>query len=141
MQSPQGDFAGVAATSVARMEGVAMTTPFRRRRTLRHAEERIFKALMICSLLVIAGGLGAILLTVILKGLPALTIQMLTQTPSGGYYLGGEGGILNAIAGSLCLAGGGTFVALLLGLPISLYLHSGGCRPSSTGHSASRSCW
>jgi len=47
---------------------------------------------------------------------------MLTQTPQGGYYLGKEGGILNAILGSLCLAGGATTVAVILSLPIALYL-------------------
>jgi len=48
---------------------------------------------------------------------------MLTQTPKGGYYLGKEGGILNAIIGSLYLAGGATALAFLLSLPIALYLN------------------
>jgi phosphate transport system permease protein len=49
---------------------------------------------------------------------------MLTQTPKGGYYLGKEGGILNAIIGSLYLAGGATILSLLISLPIALYLQS-----------------
>ncbi len=49
---------------------------------------------------------------------------MLTQVPQGGYYLGKGGGILNAILGSLYMAGGGTAVALLTGLPIALYLET-----------------
>ncbi len=69
-----------------------------------------------------AGSLAAILITVIVKGLPALNWAMLTQTPKGGYYLGKEGGILNAILGSLYLAGGATLLALLIGLPMALYL-------------------
>jgi phosphate transport system permease protein len=77
---------------------------------------------MLFSFLLVAGSLGAILFTVIVKGLPALNLQMITQTPKGGYYLGKEGGILNAIVGSLYLAGGATLLALLLGLPIALYL-------------------
>ena len=48
---------------------------------------------------------------------------MITQTPKGGYYLGKEGGILNAIVGSLYLAGGATLLALLFSLPIVLYLN------------------
>jgi phosphate transport system permease protein len=55
--------------------------------------------------------------------LPALNLAMLTQTPKGGYYMGKEGGILNAIVGSLYLAGGGTILAFVIGLPIALYLH------------------
>jgi phosphate transport system permease protein len=47
---------------------------------------------------------------------------MITQTPKGGYYLGKEGGILNAIVGSLYLATGGTLLALLVSLPIAFYL-------------------
>lgn len=87
----------------------------------RHAEESIAVALMAFSFLAVVGSLAAILMTVIVKGLPALSLAMLTQTPKGGYYLGKEGGVLNAIAGSLLLAGGASFLALLLGLPIALY--------------------
>jgi phosphate transport system permease protein len=49
---------------------------------------------------------------------------MLTQTPNGGYYLGKTGGILNAILGSLYMAGGGTLLALLFSLPTALYLET-----------------
>ena len=96
----------------------------KRRMAKRHIEEGIFKALMVLSFLLVAGSLGIILMTVIIKGLPALNLAMLTQTPKGGYYLGKEGGILNAIIGSLYLAGGATLLALLLSLPIALYLRS-----------------
>ena len=71
----------------------------------RHVEEAIFKALMIGSFLLVAGGLVFILITIMVKGLPALTWEMLTQTPKGGFYLGKEGGILNAIVG-IVVSGG-----------------------------------
>jgi phosphate transport system permease protein len=90
----------------------------------RHIEEAILKGLMLVSFLVVAGALVLILGTVLVKGLPALNWQMVTQTPKGGYYLGKEGGILNAILGSLYLAGGGTLLALIFGLPIALYLET-----------------
>jgi phosphate transport system permease protein len=90
----------------------------------RHIEEGILKILMLLSFGLVAGSLGFILLTVLIKGLPALNLAMLTQTPKGGYYLGKEGGILNAIIGSLYLAGGATLLALLLGLPMALYLET-----------------
>ncbi len=88
----------------------------------KHLEERFFKGLMLLSCLAVAGGLGAILLTVVVKGLPGLSWELLTQTPKGGFYLGKEGGILNAIAGSLYLALGATALAALIALPIALYL-------------------
>ncbi len=85
-------------------------------------EEGCLKALMVASAAAVLGTLVLILLTVLRRGLPALNLAMLTQTPKGGYYLGKEGGILNAIVGSLYLAGGATLVALLVGLPIAVYL-------------------
>jgi len=85
-------------------------------------EEFIFQGLMITSALIVIGSLIFVLAVVVLKGLPALNLGMLTQTPKGGYYLGGEGGILNAITGSLCLAGGATLLALPLSLSIALFL-------------------
>lgn len=77
---------------------------------------------MIASALMVIGSLLFVLAVVVLKGLPALNLTMLIQAPKGGYYLGGEGGIANAITGSLCLAGGATALALLLSLPIALFL-------------------
>jgi len=90
----------------------------------RHIEEAFVQALMAASFAVVAGSLILILWTVVAKGLPALSWQMLTQTPKGGYYLGKEGGILNAIVGSLYLAGGGTLLALVFSLPMALYIET-----------------
>jgi len=86
-------------------------------------EEGFFKVLMIGSMVIVLSILLLILGTIIWKGLPALDIAMVTQTPKGGYYLGKEGGILNAILGSLCLVGGATILALVMSLPIAIYLH------------------
>jgi phosphate transport system permease protein len=88
----------------------------------RHIEEAIFKVLMIGAFVFVVGGLIFILVTIVLKGLPALNLDMLTQTPKGGFYLGKEGGILNAIVGSLYLATGATILALIVSIPIVLYL-------------------
>ncbi|UCC87415.1 MAG: phosphate ABC transporter permease PstA [Anaerolineales bacterium] len=88
----------------------------------RKAEEALFKTLMVGATMFVLGSLVLILGTVIWRGLPALNLAMLTQTPKGGYYLGKEGGILNAIVGSLYLAGGATGLALAMSLPIALYL-------------------
>lgn len=85
-------------------------------------EERFFVFLMRLSFLLVAGTLVLILAIVVIRGLPGLNWSMISQTPKGGFYLGKEGGILNAIAGSLYLAGGGTLLALMLALPIVLYM-------------------
>lgn len=88
----------------------------------RHLTEALMKALMRGSFVIVAGALGLILWTVIARGLPSLSWNMVSQVPKGGYYMGKEGGILNAIIGSAYLASGGTLLAVLLSLPIALYL-------------------
>ena len=88
----------------------------------RHLEETIFKFLMLLSFSIVAASLGYILIAVLVKGLPAVSWAMLTQSPEGGYYLGKGGGILNAIVGSLYLAGGGTLLGLLISLPLALFM-------------------
>ena len=94
----------------------------KRRWTRRRIVEDLIKGWMLCSFVVVAGCLGLILWTIIVRGLPSLTWDMVTKSPKGGFYMGKEGGVLNAIIGSLYLASGGTFLALLLSLPIALYL-------------------
>jgi phosphate transport system permease protein len=87
-------------------------------------EERIFKAIMIASLAIVIGSLFAVILVILWMGLPALSLSMITQTPKGGYYLGKEGGILNAIVGSIYLAFGSSLLAISIGLPSALALQN-----------------
>ena len=86
-------------------------------------EENIFKTLMFVSTLAVIIILVLIIGTIIWKGLPSLSLSMVTQVPKGGYYLGKEGGILNAIIGSLYLASGATLLAILISLPIVISLN------------------
>jgi len=85
-------------------------------------EEKIFIGLMVVSTILVLGVLLFIIGIVIWRGLPALNLDMITQVPQGGFYLGEGGGILNAIVGSLVLAAGATVLALLVALPIAIYL-------------------
>ena len=86
-------------------------------------EEAVFKALMVVSTALIMGCLLLIVGTIVAKGVPALDLAMVTQTPKGGFYLGKEGGVLNAIVGSVCLAGGASLMAFFLSVPVVLYLN------------------
>lgn len=89
----------------------------------RRWEETVFVWLM-RSALIVAGALLVLILGVIFwRGIGALSWEMLTQPPGAGFYLGGGGGILNAIVGSLYLAIGSTLVATLLATPLVLYLN------------------
>jgi phosphate transport system permease protein len=90
----------------------------------RHIVELFVKTGMRVSLFIVAGTLGLILWTVVSRGLPALNWDMVSQIPKSGFYMGKEGGVLNAIIGSAYLAIGGTFLAFLFSLPIALYLNT-----------------
>ncbi|GAG87427.1 unnamed protein product, partial [marine sediment metagenome] len=59
--------------------------------------------------------------TVVIKGIHAINIKIITQTPKGGYYLGKEGGILNAIIGSFYIAVGATLITIFFSLPVAFY--------------------
>ncbi len=88
----------------------------------RKLEETLFKGFMIASLALILSVLAGMILVIVLRGASSLSLSMLTQTPKGGYYLGKEGGIANAIVGSLYLAFGASLLSFLLGLPIAFAL-------------------
>lgn len=98
----------------------------RQRKWRRKLEAAFFVTLMRLSLLIAAGTLVTILLTITLRGIGALNWAMLTQAPQGGFYMGKAGGILNAILGSIYLATGATVLALLVTVPVILYLHTYG---------------
>ncbi len=89
----------------------------------RKAEESFFKVLMVASTLVVIGTVLAILAVVIIRGASVISLSMITEMPTGGYYLEtAGGGILNAIVGSLYLAFGGTALAAAISLPVALFL-------------------
>lgn len=109
------------------MNGVANGRLGKRKRA-----DLFFRVLATASAAVVLLSLLLILGTILWKSVPALSLSMLTQTPKGGFYLGKEGGILNAILGSLYLAVGATVLALLLSLPLVLYLNFYKGRASKT---------
>ncbi len=109
------------------MNGLADGRIRRRKRA-----DRFFQSLAAASAAIVLLSLLLILGTILWKSAPALSLSMLTETPHGGFYLGKEGGILNAIAGSLYLALGATALALLLSLPLALYLNIYKARTSKT---------
>jgi phosphate transport system permease protein len=90
----------------------------------RRIEELFFTWLMRISMASAALVLLLILLVITRRGLASLSWEMISQPPQAGFYLGGGGGILNAIMGSLYLAGGATILALIIAVPAVLYLHA-----------------
>lgn len=103
---------------------LSIAAPPVRLRVWRKWEERIFVVLMRLCIAGAAVTLGMILAVILWRGLGALTLEILIEPPRGSFYLGGGGGIANAIAGSMLLALGATAVALCLAVPLVLYLHA-----------------
>ena len=93
------------------------------RKLFRQFEERVALRIMQVSFALIVLVLGAILLTVLGKGLPSVTWEIISQPPQGGYHFGGDGGILNAIVGSLAVALGAALLAFLVSLPVALLMN------------------
>jgi phosphate transport system permease protein len=89
----------------------------------RNLEELFFKFLMVLATLIVGGSFFLIVGTIFYKGAPYMTFDMLTKTPGGGFYIGKEGGILNAIIGSMYVAGGATILGLIISIPVAIYLN------------------
>ncbi len=78
---------------------------------------------MYLSTALVLGLLCSVVLAVVYRGATSLSWEMISSAPKGGYYMGKAGGVLNAIMGSLYLSLGATAVALLMSLPLVLYIN------------------
>lgn len=90
---------------------------------IKQFEESFFRVIMFLSTLLIVLTLFLIIFTILYKGLPSLSWEMISQVPKGGFYFGKEGGILNAIIGSLYISFGATIMALIISLPVALFIN------------------
>lgn len=86
-------------------------------------EEKFFVGLMAVFTYSLIGLLLFIVLEIIWKGLPALSFDMITQVPKGGFYFGKEGGIANAIIGSFYIALGASVLAFIISTPVALFIN------------------
>lgn len=98
--------------------------PKRLRKGVQRSEELSARILMLVSSGLIMTVLLMIICSILRKGIPSLSFEMLSQTPKGGFYFGKEGGILNAIVGSMYLALGATLIALVIGLPVAIFMNT-----------------
>ena len=86
-------------------------------------EEKIFKLLMYASIALVVFFVASVVLSVFKRGIPLLSWEMVSQLPGGGFYMGGGGGFLNAIVGSLYIVGGATVLGLVISIPVVFYLN------------------
>ena len=89
----------------------------------RKYEEKFFRGLSFLFTAIIVFVLIQIIWTIVKKGLPSLSWDIVSQEPKGGFYFGKEGGILNAIAGSFYLAVCATGLAFVISLPVALFMN------------------
>ncbi len=90
---------------------------------IKRIEEIIFKILSWFAAYSLIAILMFIILIIFIKGFNALNLDMIIKVPKGGFYYGGEGGVLNAIVGSLYIAVGATLIAIAIGMPAALYIN------------------
>lgn len=86
-------------------------------------EEKIFRLLSTLATYSLIATLAFIIILIFIKGSHAMSWNMIFKAPKGGYYYGGEGGVLNAIVGSLYISIGATVIATLIGVPAALYIN------------------
>jgi phosphate transport system permease protein len=89
----------------------------------KYIEEKIFNLLMIIATCTVFGFFVSIIWTIARTGFPSLTWEMISQLPGGGFYLGKEGGILNAVAGSLMIVSVSALLGLLVSIPVVFYMN------------------
>jgi phosphate transport system permease protein len=90
---------------------------------LRKFEELFFRILMLLATIVVTGSFFLIVGTIFFKGVHYMNLDMITKTPGGGFYIGKEGGVLNAIIGSFYVAGGATILGLIISIPIAIFIN------------------
>lgn len=65
----------------------------------------------------------SVIVSVFKRGIPVLTWEMITSLPGGGFYIGKEGGFLNAIVGSIYIVGASTLLGLIFSIPVVFYMN------------------
>lgn len=87
------------------------------------AGELAAKAMMLFSMIFVFGMVISVIWTIFSHGWKAMSWEMVSSLPGGGFYIGKEGGFLNAIVGSLYIVGASTILGLLVSVPVVFYLN------------------
>ncbi len=85
--------------------------------------EIIAKGFMWLSMAIVFGLVISVIWTVFSRGMKAMSWEMVSSLPGGGFYIGKEGGFLNAIVGSLYIVGASTLLGLLVSIPVVFFLN------------------
>lgn len=86
-------------------------------------KEIIAKLLMWMAMLIVFGFVISVIWTIFSKGCRVMSWDMITKLPGGGFYIGKEGGLLNAIVGSLYIVGASTSLGLIISIPVVFFMN------------------
>lgn len=99
-------------------------------------EEKVMKVVMLAATALLFIFVGNILYTITSEGWSAMSWDMITKLPGGGFYIGKDGGMLNAIVGSLMIVGASTVLGLAISIPVVFYLNVYLSRKSKLAYAA-----
>ena len=85
--------------------------------------EIVAKTFMWMAMFVVFGLVISVIWTIFSKGVKAMSWDMVSKLPGGGFYIGKEGGFLNAIVGSLYIVGVSTVLGLIVSIPVVFFLN------------------
>ena len=91
--------------------------------TTKKLRESVAKAFMWIAMFIVFGLVISVIWTVFSKGVKAMSWDMVSKLPGGGFYIGKEGGFLNAIVGSLYIVGASTVLGLIISIPVVFFLN------------------
>lgn len=93
---------------------------------MRQSEERIFKFLMFLSVGIVMASLITIIIVNLVKGGSVIinSPEVLVEPPGSRYLLGGEGGFLHAVLGSLCMVIPATIIASIISFFVAIFLQT-----------------
>ena len=86
-------------------------------------KESLAKVMMWGAMAIVFVFVISVIWTIFSKGCKAMSWDMVSKLPGGGFYIGKEGGFLNAIVGSLYIVGASTLLGLLVSIPVVFFLN------------------
>lgn len=86
-------------------------------------EEWIMKGVMVLATVALFFFAASIIWTIVVNGWGAMSWEMISELPGGGFYIGKDGGLLNAIVGSLYIVGASTVLGLAISIPVVFYMN------------------
>ncbi len=88
----------------------------------KHRQEKIMKAVMAGAVALVLVTVASIILTIVIKGLPGLSWEMVSSAPGKDWNTANDGGFLNAITGSLWIVIPSAILGAAVSVPAVFYM-------------------